>query len=72
VAAAAPVNPGLPSTTAQQVGFGFTYSTILGRDRGPGRMPFEATFSHLETIAASGGPTPKTSRDQIELRVYFR
>jgi hypothetical protein len=34
-------------------------------------LPFEASFSHLETISASGGPVAKTFRDQIELRVYF-
>ena len=30
-----------------------------------GRMPFEVSFSHLETIAGSGGPVPKTFRDQV-------
>jgi hypothetical protein len=63
---------GAASATAQQVGFGFTYSTIVGPDRGPGRLPFEASFSHLETISASGGPVAKTFRDQVELKVYLR
>jgi hypothetical protein len=62
---------GVASATAQQVGFGFTYSTLVGRDRGPGRTPFEASFSHLETISANGGPVAKTFRDQVELRVYL-
>jgi hypothetical protein len=62
---------GASAATAQQIGFGITYSTIVGRDRGPGRLPFEASFSHLETIAASGGPVAKTFRDQVELRVFF-
>jgi hypothetical protein len=62
---------GAASATAQQIGFGVAYSTIVGPDRGPGRLPFEASFSHLETIAANGGPVAKTFRDQIELRVYF-
>lgn len=66
-----PANPGLSAATAHQIGGGVAYSTILGSDRGPGRMPFEASFSHLETIAASGGPTPKTFRDQIEVRLFF-
>ena len=57
-------------STAQQVGIGFTYSTIVGSDRGPGRLPFEASFDHLETIAASGA-TPKAFRDQLELRLYL-
>ena len=62
---------GASSATAQQVGFGVTYSTIVGRDRGPGRLPFEASFSHLETLSANGGPVAKTFRDQVELRVFF-
>lgn len=62
---------GAAAATAQQVGFGVAYSTIVGRERGPGRLPFEASFSHLETISASGGPVAKTFRDQVELRVFF-
>ena len=62
---------GAASATAQQVGFGVTYSTLVGRDRGPGRIPFEASFSHLETISANGGPVAKTFRDQVELKVYL-
>lgn len=72
VTRAAPVAPyGVASATAQQVGFGFSYSTVMGPDRAPGRLPFEVSFSHLETIAGSGGPVAKTFRDQIELRVFF-
>ena len=62
---------GVSSATAQQIGFGFTYSTIVGPDRGPGRLPFEASFSHLETFSATGGPIAKTTRDQVELKVYL-
>jgi hypothetical protein len=62
---------GTPASTAQQLGIGFTYSTVTANVRGPGRLPFEVSFDHLETIAASGGPTAKTSRDQLELRVYL-
>jgi len=68
-----PVAPfGLTASTAQQVGVGFSYSTVVSPDRAPGRIPFEVSFSHLETIAGSGGPVAKSFRDQIELRVYFR
>jgi hypothetical protein len=63
---------GLAAATAQQLGMGLTYATIMSLDRGPGRIPFEVSFNHLETISGSGGPTPKTFVDQIELRVYFR
>lgn len=73
---AAPTGPiapyGLPSTTAQQFGFGFSYSSLVSPDRAPGRLPFEVTFQHLETMAGSGGPVPKTFRDQLELRIYYR
>jgi hypothetical protein len=67
-----PVAPfGNASATAQQVGIGFSYSTVVGPDRGPGRLPFEISYSHLETIAASGGPVEKTFRDQIQLRIFI-
>lgn len=62
---------GLDAATLQQVGIGFAYSTVSGADPGPGRIPFEVSFNHLETISASGGPAPKSFRDQIEFRVYF-
>ncbi|HVX39861.1 MAG TPA: hypothetical protein VHB25_09830 [Gemmatimonadaceae bacterium] len=68
-----PVAPyGMPSTTAQQVGFGISYSSIVSPDRAPGGLPIEVSFQHLETLAGSGGFVPKTFRDQIELRIYFR
>ncbi len=62
---------GLSSVTTQQIGFGFTYSTIFN-DRNPGRIPFETSFRHTELISASGGPAVKTFVDQIQLRVFFR
>lgn len=62
---------GTPASTAQQLGIGFTYSTVAANARGPGRLPFEVSFDHLETIAASGGPTAKAIRDQVELRLYL-
>lgn len=66
-----PTEPfGLAARTAQQIGVGFTYSAAIGR-RGPGALPFEVKFNHLETITGSGGPVAKTSRDLIELRVYL-
>jgi hypothetical protein len=63
---------GLAAQTAQQVGMGFTYATNIGRGRGPGAIPVEVLYTHYETISGSGGPVPKTTRDQIELRVYWR
>jgi hypothetical protein len=60
------------ATTTQQLGFGVSYSTLVGNDRGPGRIPFEASFRHVETISASGGPAYKVFIDQLQLRVFFR
>lgn len=68
---AAGLAPGLSAATAQQIGFGFSYSTVASNARGPGEIPFEVIFNHLETIAGSGGPVAKTFRDQVELRVYL-
>ena len=62
---------GIAAATAQQIGFGFSYSTIVGPNRFPGAIPFEVSFTHLETLAGSGGPVNKTSRDRIELKVYL-
>jgi hypothetical protein len=68
-----PTSPfGVSSWTAQQIGVGFTYSSIVRPTRSAGAIPFETTFTHLETIAGSGGPLNKTSRDQIELKVYWK
>lgn len=64
-------SPGLSAATEQNVGFGFSYSTVSSNARNSGRIPAEMTFSHLETIAASGGPIPKSFRDQIALRVFL-
>ena len=72
VAAYTPSAPyGMAAATTHQVGFGFSYSSSLS-DRNPGRLPYEASFRHMETIAASGGPIAKTFLDQIQLRVFLR
>jgi hypothetical protein len=63
---------GVASWTAQQVGVGFSYAAIVGPSRHPGGIPFETTFSHIETITGSGGPLNKTFRDQVELRIYWK
>jgi hypothetical protein len=67
-----PIGPaGLAAATGHTIGFGFTYSSSLN-ERGPGRLPFEASFRHTELIAASGGPMVKSFVDQLQLRVFFR
>ena len=62
---------GNASATAHQLGLGFSYSTAGGPEARPGAIPYEVSFTHVETIAGSGGPLRKTFRDAIELRVYF-
>jgi hypothetical protein len=67
-----PVSPaGAASATAQVLGFGLTYSSSLN-DRNPGRLPYEASFRHTETIAGSGGPVAKMFVDQLQLRIFIR
>jgi hypothetical protein len=66
-----PADLGAAAATQQQIGFGFSYSTIVSPLRGPGRLPIEVTYSHLETINGSGGPISKTFREQLELRLYL-
>jgi hypothetical protein len=66
-----PTTPsGSAAGTVQQIGIGFSYSTVNGAERGPGAIPAEIVYSHLETMSISGGPLPKTFRDQIEVRLY--
>ena len=69
-AAAAP--PLFTASTEQRVGGGFAYSTIARYARGRSSVPLEVIFTHLETITATGGLTPKYHRDQVELRIYYR
>lgn len=56
----------------QRIGFGFGYSTLARYATGRTRVPFEAFFSQLQTISASGGLTPRYARTQLEFRVYYR
>ena len=64
--------PLFDATTEQRVGFGFGYSSLARYARGRTRVPFEAFLSQLQTIAGSGGLTPRYTRTQLELRVYYR
>jgi hypothetical protein len=67
-----PVTPaGAAAATGHILGFGFTYSSSL-TDRNAGRLPYEASFRHTETIAASGGPIAKMFVDQLQLRIFIR
>jgi len=59
------------ATTAQRLGVGFRLSTVNAYARGAARYPVEVSFTHLETISGSAG-LAKASRDQIQLRIYYR
>ena len=59
------------TTTAQRVGAGFRLSTVNAYARGRARYPIEVSFVHLETVTGDAG-LPKASRDQIQLRIYYR
>jgi hypothetical protein len=66
----APVRRG--GFTEQRVGLGISYSTLRGsRDRIP-RLPVELSIAHIETITGSSALVPRASREQIELRLYYR
>lgn len=68
----APPGPyGFASSTAQQLGFGFAYTTLVGPNRWSGAIPFEVSYNHVETIAGSGGPVYKTFEDRVQLKVYL-
>ena len=64
--------PLFQASTEQRVGLGFGYSTVARYARSVATVPFEVFYTHLETIAATGGLTPKYRRDQIEFRIYYR
>lgn len=68
----APNSPLFEATTEQRAGLGFGYSTVARYARGRSSVPMELSLTHLETLTASGGLVPKYSRDQIELRIYYR
>jgi hypothetical protein len=69
VASNAPL--GNAAATTQALGFGFSYSTTGISNAVPRKVPYEVSFSHLETLTGSGGPVPKAFRDQVMLKVYL-
>ena len=59
------------ATTAQRLGVGFRLSTVNAYARKQASFPIEVSFAHLETVTGDAG-LPKASRDQIQLRIYYR
>ena len=64
--------PVILATTEQNVGLGFSYSAVARYASGRSPLPIEMTYTHLETVAASGGIVPKYNRDMVEVRIYYR
>ena len=58
--------------TEQELGVGFTFSTISANARGLARLPIEVTYQHVESLAAEGAYLPKRSREEIRVRLYLR
>jgi hypothetical protein len=59
------------ATTAQRIGFGLRYSTVLSYLRHRARYPIELSYRHFETLSGDAG-APKVFRDVIQLRLYYR
>jgi len=59
-------------TTEQRIGVGFAYSTLARYAGRRASVPFEVFFTQMQTIAASGGLTPRYTRTQLEFRIYYR
>jgi hypothetical protein len=66
----APVRRG--GFTEQRVGAGISYSTLRGARTALPRVPVEVSIAHVETLAGSSALVPRASRDQIEVRLYYR
>jgi hypothetical protein len=55
----------------QTVGLSVHYSSLSAFGRGGSALPIDIGFTHLEAITGAGA-MPKTFRDQVEIRVYYR
>jgi hypothetical protein len=58
--------------TEQELGIGFTFSTISANARGLAKLPVEVTYQHVESLEAEGAFLPKRSRDEVRVRLYLR
>ncbi len=57
--------------TAHRLGLGVRFSTLDAYLRGRASYPVEVSFAHLATISGDPG-VPRATRDQIQLRIYYR
>jgi hypothetical protein len=58
--------------TEQRVGAGVSYSTLRGAGARVPRVPLEVSIAHIQTVAGTSALVPRASRDQIEVRLYYR
>lgn len=61
----------IDGATVHRAGFGASYSTLEAWAARQSNLPVEVIFSHLATVASGGGPAVKSSRQQLQIRVYF-
>lgn len=60
----------MTSYAEQRVGFGFAFSSRAAAARGRGKVPFDVSFVHLQTLTASGGFVPQRFEDRASIRFY--
>jgi hypothetical protein len=58
--------------TEQRAGVGISYSTLRGSGTRVPRLPVEVSIAHIETVAGTSALVPRATRDQIEVRLYYR
>lgn len=58
--------------TLQEAGLGIVYSTLDAWREGRTRVPFEAQAVYRRPISGSGGMTPKATRIQVGLRLFWQ
>ena len=58
--------------TEQELGLGFTFSTLSANAIGLAKLPLEVTYQHVETLESEGAFLPKRARDEIRVRLYLR
>lgn len=58
--------------TEKRVGGGIVFSNMHAVTQGKSKFPFEVSYTHSETISASGGAVPKLITDGILIRLYWR
>lgn len=69
--AAALLSPGT-GFRAHVVGLGATYSTVGDYLRGRSRLPIDVSYLHRRAVSSRDGWLPRTTTDELSVRVHFR